>query len=225
LLVDKLPFTIYDFFGYLASGFVLLAGVAAAFVGYEPFQDNPNVAISLLLVIVAYIVGHVVANVAGDVIERRIVRARLGTPTGILLGAEPEGRLARRLLVGYSTPLPISVQERVVQRAAREGVADRAEGLFFHCHATMKSDATVFARLDTFLNLYGFCRNMAMALVLAAAALALGLALGTAETGPDAAPGWWIVAALLAAVGLFYRYLKFLRQFAVELLTSYAERP
>jgi hypothetical protein len=29
---------------------------------------------------------------------------------------------------------------------------------------------------------------------------------------------------VLGAIGMFYRYLKFYRQFAVELLTSYAER-
>jgi hypothetical protein len=88
----------------------------------------------------------------------------------------------------------------------------------------MKGDAPVQARLETFLNLYGFCRNMAMALVLAAFALGIGLIVGSAETGPDVSPGVWLITAVVAAVGLFYRYLKFLRQFGVELLTSYAER-
>ena len=80
----------------------------------------------------------------------------------------------------------------------------------------------VSARLNIFLNLYGFCRNMTMALVLAAATLTVGIVAGTAEAGSHVEPAWWIAAALIAAVGLFYRYLKFLRQYAVELLTSYA---
>jgi hypothetical protein len=145
-------------------------------------------------------------------------------PTAILLGASSLSPMARRLLPGYSMPLPSGVQDRIIDRAQGEGVSDRGEALFFHCHAAMKSNAAVWARLDTFLNLYGFCRNMSMALVLAAAILATGLVLGTAATGPDVAAGWWLVASLVAAVGLFYRYLKFLRQFGVELLTSYAER-
>jgi hypothetical protein len=110
-----------------------------------------------------------------------------------------------------------------VRRAGEEGVADRSEALFFHCHAVLKSDSTVQARLNTFLNLYGFCRNMAMALLLAGLALGIGMIRGSAETGPDIAPDVWLAGALVAAVGLFYRYLKFLRQFGVELLTSYAE--
>jgi hypothetical protein len=223
--MDKLPFTVYDFFGYLASGFVVLVGIAAAFIGYEPLQHDPKIVVSLLLVITAYIVGHIVGNVAGDLIERRVVRNLLGMPTGILVGSRSPSRVAERLFPGYSTALPTELQQRIAERADGEGVRDRGEALFFHCHASMKSNAAVWVRLDTFLNLYGFCRNMAMALVLAAAALGVGVVLGSAETGPDVDPGWWIGAAAVGALGLFYRYLKFLRQFAVELLTSYAEAP
>jgi hypothetical protein len=64
---------------------------------------------------------------------------------------------------------------------------------------------------------------MSLALVLSAVALGAGTAVGSADTGAQVAVGWWIGAACIGAVGLFYRYLKFLRQFGVELLTSYAE--
>jgi len=87
----------------------------------------------------------------------------------------------------------------------------------------MKADAVVQGRLDTFLNLYGFCRNTMVAMLIAAACLLAGILLGTAETGLVAGPGWWVGLCLIAAVGLFYRYLKFYRQYAVELFTSYAE--
>lgn len=221
--MDKLPFTVYDFFGYLAAGFVLLIAVVAAFVGYKPILHTPNVLVGLLLIVLAYVVGHVVANLAGDIIERRIVRNRLGLPTAILIGSRILPSAAARLLPGYATPLPETQRKRILERAASNGVTDQAEGLFFHCHAVMKSDAVVQGRLSTFLNLYGFCRNMTVSLILSAAALAIGIALGSAHTGPDVPPGWWLAAALVAAVGLCYRYLKFLRQYAVELLTSYAE--
>lgn len=221
--MDKLPFTVYDFFGYLSSGFIALTAIVASFVGYKPILHTPNVIVGLLLVVMAYIAGHVVANLAGELIERRIVRNRLGMPTGILLDARRPTSVAAWLFPGYSTPLAEAQRKRIIDRAGRYGITDHGEGLFFHCHAVMKSNPVVQDRLNTFLNLYGFCRNMALALVLAALALGLGLALHTANTGPDISAIWWLTAALIASVGLFYRYLKFLRQYGIELLTSYAE--
>jgi hypothetical protein len=220
--MDKLPFSVYDFFGYLASGFVLLVAIAVAFVGYEPLTAQPPLLIGLLLIVAAYVTGHVIANLSGDLLERRLVRKRLNMPTAILMGADVP-KWARWLFPGYASALPAAVQARIAARAKRAGVEDRGEGLFFHCHAVLKHDSVVQARLNTFLNLYGFCRNMALALLLAAVVLSAGLIRGTADTGPDVAPGVWLVAALVAALALFYRYLKFLRQFGVELLTSYAE--
>lgn len=218
--MNQLPFSVYDFFGYLASGVIVLGGLAAAFVGYEPLQDPPSLLVGILLIITAYVVGHIVANLAGDLIERRLARNYLGAPTEILLGSRTPGGAAGAILPGYSTPLPSGVQDRI-----KELAGDRSgEALFFHCHAVMKSDSVVQSRLQAFLNLYGFCRNMTLALLIAAICLAVGLFVGTAETGPDVGPGWWLGAAVLAALGMFYRYLKFYRQYAVELFTSYAER-
>jgi hypothetical protein len=218
--MNQLPFSVYDFFGYLASGAVVLAGCVASFAGYEPFEQSPNLLVGFILVITIYVLGHMVANIAGDLIERRIVRSRLRSPTDILLGFHAPGTVESKLFPGYTTPLPTAVQERIKKLAEpRTG-----EALFFHCHAVMKSDSVVQGRLETFLNLYGFCRNMALALVIVAISLSAGLIVGTAETGPVAGPGWWLAAGLLGAIGMFYRYLKFYRQFAVELLTSYAER-
>jgi hypothetical protein len=221
--MDRLPFSVYDFFGYLSAGFVVLLSLVAAFAGYEPLKDNPNAVVTVFLIVLAYTVGHLVANVSGDLLEHRLVRGVLSTPTGILMASKKLPGLAERFLPGYAVALPEGVRSRVAARADREGVADRGDALFFHCHALMKRDAVVLGRLDTFLNLYGFCRNMAMAAVIAAIALAAGIVNGTANTGPDVAPSWWIVIAAVAAIGLFYRYLKFLRQYGVELLTSYAE--
>jgi hypothetical protein len=218
--MNQLPFSVYDFFGYLASGAVVLAGCTAAFIGYGPFEKSPGLLIGFVLIITIYILGHIIANLAADLIERRLVRARLHSPTEILLGFYSPGGWETKLFPGYTNPLPSGVQDRVKELAApRTG-----ESLFFHCHAVMKSDSVVQGRLGTFLNLYGFCRNMTLALLVVALSLGAGMILGTAETGPDAGPGWWLAAALIGALGMFYRYLKFYRQFGVELLTSYAEK-
>lgn len=217
--MNQLPFSVYDFFGYLAAGAVVLAGFVASFLGDRSFQSSPTLPVGFLLVIVVYGLGQIIANLAGDLIERRLVRERLGTPTDILLGFSDSEPSWSRFFPGYFKALSTGVQAQV--RARAEG--RERDDLFFHCHARMKSDAVVQGRLDTFLNLYGFCRNTALASLIAAAFLALGIVLGTAETGSVAGPGWWLALATLGAVGLFFRYLKFYRQYALELFTSYAE--
>jgi len=217
--MNQLPFSVYDFFGYLAGGTVVLAALIASFFGDASFRTSPTLPVGFLLVIIVYVLGQIVANIAGDLIERRIVRRRLGTPTEVLLGDRTPNEFEARLLPGYFRALPPGVQAQVRARAGDR----RGEDLFLHCHAQMKSDPVVQARLDTFLNLYGFCRNTAMSTSLAAACLLAGIALGSAETGSVAEPGWWLLLAVLATAGLFYRYLKFYRQYGFELFASYAE--
>lgn len=217
--MNQLPFSVYDFFGYLASGAVVLAGFVAAFLGDQAFKGSPTILVDFLLIIAIYALGHVIANLAGNLIEHRIVREGLGTPTEVLFGRRLPSKSEARFFGGYFKQLPPGVREQVGERAG-----DRQDDdLFYHCHAQMKSNPAVMSRLDTFLNLYGFSRNTCLAMLIAAAFLAVGIALGDAKTGVVAGPGWWLALALLAAIGLFYRYLKFYRHYAVELFVSYAE--
>jgi hypothetical protein len=221
--MDRLPFTVYDFFGYLASGFLVLCALVTGVAGPEVFDQAPSAPLTVLYIIIAYIVGHMVANVAGYLIERRLVRHGLGLPVEHLMGARADsGRF--RLVPGYHAALPAGTRERVLARAGVAGVTTTDEALFFHAHAVMKSEPTVQARLNTFLNLYGFCRNMTVALLVSAGILIAAELTGDLDTGQDLAPGWWIGGAGLGAVGMLYRYLKFFRQYGVELLTSFAEK-
>jgi hypothetical protein len=222
--LDKLPFSVYDFFGYLAAGFVLLVGLAAAFVGSDDWQESPPTIVGLLLIVIAYAAGHVVANISGYLYEATLVRKGLKTPTVNLFRTDQPGNIAW-LLPGYFKALPEAQRERVLQTAKeRTGIDAPSEGLFFHCFGRVKSNEAVMARLNTFLNLYGFCRNMSLSLLLVAIALTIGSAgLGTAHTGRLVPPGWCIVGCVVGGAGLLYRYLKFFRQYAVEVFTSYAD--
>jgi hypothetical protein len=221
--MDKLPFTVYDFFGYLSAGFVLLVGLAAAFTGSESWQRTPGATVGLLLVVVAYTAGHVIANVSGYLIEGTLVRRILGAPNKVLFAES--GPQWARLLPGYYRPLPPEQRKRVLGRAAQAGITEPGEGLFYHCFSAAKESESTMTRLSTFLNLYGFCRNMAVSTLIVAIALFAGMLLGTAETGHLVAPGWWAAGAFLASIGLLYRYLKFFRHYSVEVFVSYAEPP
>lgn len=72
--------------------------------------------------------------------------------------------------------------------------------------------------MDTFLQLYGFCRNASFSLF--ASAVLLGGAWLRCGTWEYALYG---IVALLASVGMLYRYLKFYRQYSYELFTAYPD--
>jgi hypothetical protein len=221
--LDKLPFSVYDFFGCLAAGFLLLVGLAAAFVGSNDWQRTPATIVGLLLIVVAYSAGQIVANIAGYCIESKLVGRVLGRPSANLFSNARAPQIAW-LFPGYYTALPTVQQTRVLSKATAAGVDDGGEALFFHCWATVKGDDAVLARLSTFLNLYGYCRNMCLTLLLVGVALLIGtVPLSSAHTGSLVPPGWCAFACFAGAVGLFYRYLKFFRQYSLEVFTSYAE--
>jgi len=223
--MDKLPFSIYDFFAYLSAGFVLLCGAAAAFVGGSGWQDTPTLMVGLLGVIAAYSAGHVLANISAFLLERLLVGRVLGTPTAVLLSDRPAPRI-RHLFPGYFTSLPRNQRDRVLRQARRRADIEIAgPALFYHCFASVKHDDVVMVRLNTFLNLYGFCRNMSLALLVVAAMLGIGTALGSVDTGSAVPVGWWIAGCVAGSLGLLYRYLKFFRHYGSEVFLSYAELP
>jgi hypothetical protein len=220
--VDRLPFTVYDFFAYLSAGFLLLVGITTAFIGLGPLETTPDLIVGILLIVLAYVVGQVVGNVSGFLLEGLLVKEGIGEPSEILF-AEEDGTWRSRLFPGYTKPLPEAIRDRARRRMQREEIGTAAGlALLIHCYSHVKKEAVPQARLTIFQNLYGFCRNCSLALLLVAACLIAGMIHGTAETG-IVAPGWWVAAALTCAVGLFYRYLKFFRHYAFEVFSSYAE--
>ncbi|MFH1349886.1 MAG: hypothetical protein ABII26_03025, partial [Pseudomonadota bacterium] len=76
-------------------------------------------------------------------------------------------------------------------------------------------------RLNTFLNLYGFSRNISMSGLLAASVLIIGMF----STGFSTQKMWWIIVALGICIGMFYRYLKFFKHYTEEVFRAYAAMP
>jgi hypothetical protein len=75
------------------------------------------------------------------------------------------------------------------------------------------------AKLNSFLNKYGFARNLAFTSLGVGAAL---LCKGTAAS--DVLMKKYGIIALAAGVLLFYRYLKFFRQYSYEMFNTYMGR-
>jgi hypothetical protein len=215
--MKDLPFSVYDFFAYLASGFVvLLIGGYAFDLHGIPAKDASSVEL-LAWVVAAYVTGHVVAHLSGVVIESAIVRRRLGTNATFFASALG---WRRGLFRGYLEPLPVRVIDCVL---ARSGMTP-GTSLFFHCWSAAKHDPVAFGRMNTFLNLYGFARNIAMSCALGILALAAGALLPFVAGGaPDVRKQWLTLPVALIGMVMFYRYLKFLRLYALEAYVTYAE--
>lgn len=221
--MDALPFSVYDFFGYLAAGFVVLVAATAAFLGDAAIRSTPSVIEDALLIVLAYVAGQLISTISRTVLERGVLARALGFPSDRLFSTSD--MWYRRLFPGYIEPLPTEIQTRVLARAFQQAsLREPGRALFVHCHARVRRDAVIAARLETFLKLHAFCRNMTLAGMIAAVLLLIGSLVGTAQTG-RLAPGVWVAIALATAVGMFYRWLRFYRHFAVEVFTGYAELP
>jgi hypothetical protein len=68
--LDKIPFNVYDFFAYLSSGSVVLATID--FVWKTRLLDQPQISpiLGILLIILAYVSGHVVAHFSSFILRR-----------------------------------------------------------------------------------------------------------------------------------------------------------
>ena len=215
--MDKLPFAPYDFFGYIASGFAFLAGVQLAF-GFPPILGHQQTLIeSLFLLLAVYVVGHVLAMLAKATWED-LVAHRLLKPPSVNLFREKRPRLRGLLFPGYYKPLTSPTRTAIRERARCEGVHDDGEELFTHVRFSpaVRGDERLISRLDGFRNQYGFNRNLSFTtLIVAVMLLARARVVGNAEMR------WYGVATAILAVALFYRYLKFFRQYSYEMFNCY----
>jgi hypothetical protein len=219
----KVPFSVYDFFGYLAAGFVCLASLDFAFARGWLLDADPKLIPGIVLLFIAYVIGHAVAHVAWSLIEERFVRDVLRSPEETMFEDSITSRWAR-VFPGFYKPLPPEIQRTVLDSAKDAGITKPGRGLFYHCHSIAIRDEATRERLATFLNLYGFARNLVVAGVFAALVLLVG-----SFRGVLASPRtfhWdaflWCVASLGLAVIMLYRYLKFFRHFTSEVFRSYA---
>jgi hypothetical protein len=222
--MNRIPFSVYDFFGYLASGFLLLAALDFSLGGKWLLKENLGVVFGLFWTVLAYVLGHIVANVAGHLLEKCFVRGTLRSPEELLFQEKKQGGWAR-IFPGFYEPLPRKTQERILSKARqRAGIETPGRALFFHCHPVVKREPATLERLNTFLNLYGFCRNVSMASVVTIPMLLSGAIWDWhVGIGDPTYKLYWGVVAIVVAIGMLYRYLKFFRHYTVEVFVSYAE--
>lgn len=214
--VGRLPFSVYDFFGYLACGFLLPAAADYTLDLGVPFSNGWSLPEGSLFVLIAYVAGQITAGLAAWLLERQLVHRCLGSPDIYLL--QDINNCQRQLFPGFTAPLPEVTRKRVLEKARAAGIQEPGQALFLHAFARVKRDEITLTRLNGFLALYGFCRNMAFVFLLLAA-----LFVWASAVGGKPVDGRWIAFSILGAIGMFWRYLKFFRQYAYEVFVTYSE--
>jgi hypothetical protein len=224
----NIPFSAYDIFGYLANGFLILCAVEYAIFGTSLADRDWKIGPAVFYLVLANLIGHIVANISSYVLEYRVVRDWFKSPEETLF-EEPTKKgdpipFTNRLFPIFYRPFPPETQQRVLSVAEKNGFPKPSRGLFLHAHTVVKQDKVTLERLTSFLNLYGFCRNMSLGLIIAAIILLVGALIDVRNWSHiDNYKLAWAGVALVGAIGMFYRYLKFFRHYTMEVFNSYAE--
>ena len=225
---NLLRFSDYDVFAYLASGFTALAGWDLLFSTRYVIGAQWSVSSGAITIVAAYVIGQIFASPAAWLIERQFVRRFLGRPSDLLIRTEAL-RGWRKLaslfaLAEYYRPLDDSLAKRLRTFMTAKGISS-GEGLFWQAFSVAKASPAATARMDAFLRLYGFCRNIAFVAFLTGIGLVTKLALHWRSTGWDNAAevlAVYFAASLLVTTGMLLRYLKFYRLFSMEVLVTLA---
>lgn len=224
--MTQIPFTLYDFFGYLSAGVIVLVSADYAFNDAAELHSRLGTAEAVIWVVLAYVTGHALANVARTVLERWIVERLLGRiPTETLMGKAPRHAIWPWIFPDYFRPLATATRERVAARAVAENLPlidpgrdtdsrDAADALRNACQRNAAQEGA--EPDERFPALRDFARNTSLACALAA------IFILTAESPPSR---WWGIAAAAASVALFYRFLRFHRFYEAALLKRFARPP
>lgn len=215
---QKIPFTSYDFWAYLSAGFLLLSAVDHIANTGLLARNSWTVVQGVVAMSAAYAVGQLVASMSSWLFERLLVGRLLGYPRDTLFGRPKAWRWVQRCLPAYFQALPPETQSAALERGGRVGVATSGEALFWPAFSNARATPAVAARLDNFLNLYGFARNVALVAFIDSAILYWSY------LQPKGPPEDLVYAriAVLVGAGMLLRYLKFFRLYANEVFTSFA---
>jgi hypothetical protein len=216
--MDRIPFDPYDFFGYLASGLLTIVGMQLVFGFPRVLGQDLKLVDSVFLLLAVYVTGQIIATPAKAFFEDLVVDKILQRPSDNLLRTKRP--LIRGILFpGFYKPLPEPVRMKFLERKDLEAISGNGESLFLSIRykPAVLENESLLKRLDTFISKYGFSRNLSFSSLLVGFAL-----LWKGLSGRDPQTLTYSLAALIVGILLFYRYLKFFRQYSYELFNVYA---
>lgn len=232
--MDKIPFSVYDFFGYLAPGVLFLGSVDYFILDHQLIEyAKENLITAIVSLIIVYIIGHFISSASYWSFEKIIVGKCLKQPSETLFKESviTEKKTWKKLLLSfiknpkeflfssYYIPFSQTVLKKINDKLGRiDDSTDIAKGnaKFQLAFSKVKMHELSMVSLNNFLNLYGFARNISlvcivMAFILIYCSIFCGIITNL----------WWIVGYLVAGVMMFDRFLKFYRYYDRDLFLSY----
>ncbi|MDX7951763.1 hypothetical protein P7D22_11345 [Lichenihabitans sp. Uapishka_5] len=176
------PLTDYEFYAFVASGMFLIAAVDYCYTGGVLVgRTEWTVVQGVFWTVVAYVLGQICAAPSSAVVEFLLARVWLRSPATVALGIGK--RRWREHVVAWLfanreyAPLSSAVQNRIKKAAATKlkvNVDDLdAEAVFQVAFPAARGQEDSAKRLDSFINSYGFCRNICFVAIIATPMLAL----------------------------------------------------
>ena len=216
-------FSDYDIFANIMAGLGVIFAVDVIAGTSFLIGATWTVSDATVTVLCAYVLGHLVASPSSLLLEKGLVGKVLRPPGEVLMSEvalDDRAWWRRRLLRAYHTPL------RPHQRQAVRDRADGAEGadLFWKAHAVAQRDPVRYPRMQRFLNLYGFCRNLGF-VALTAWLCVIAPQILDPRHRPIADEALWTVGFLVIGLVLLQRYLMFHRLYTVEAFVAFADAP
>jgi len=214
-------FSFYDFVAHFIPGLLLIGAVTVVFLTpanvSQLLRDAEayKYVFSVVMVLLSYGLGHVISQLAGVLIEGVLVRRLIGYQSEHLFA---DGTKARWLFRDYKRSYSEDFRTRfldIYEKTFETGFAH--DDTFMNCfHYVKEKSERTLTRLNTFIAVYDFSRNMAMALLI--------LSLSTLTKGMMSCNRFLLCGspALLVLGFLFlYRYLKYFRHYADEVFRSF----
>jgi hypothetical protein len=87
--MNKIPFSVYDFFAYLSSGAVLVATADYIWGLGLLARTDIGALLGVAILIITYVVGQTVAHFSSFFLEQIVVHRMLKRPSFLLMGAKP----------------------------------------------------------------------------------------------------------------------------------------
>lgn len=220
------PLTDYDFYACVSAGILIVAAIDySQFGGALTSRTEWSISQSIIWIGVSYLVGQIAAGPSSSILEHLIARKLFHTPTKILLGFEQprwrEKTMAALFAQFEYRALPSSVQERVKKAAAKRiGVPVdnlEPEAIFQAAFPVARGVPDTVIRLDRFISLYGFARNISFASFVSMILLSI-----SQWREPQPLTSWLILGAGVFAAGMFGRFIKFYAAYGAEVLRTFS---
>lgn len=219
------PFTDYDFYAYLTSGLILVAAFDLGFFnGALVYEESWSFVQGVFWTITCYLIGHVAAGLSSFFLQQLTFCGPFSSPESIILGLKNprlHERIIRRLFANEYSQFPEYISAKILEKLETDtgheisAETDR-EVVFQTAFSISRYEDSSKQRLDTFMNLYGLCRNVSFSFLISFFIFAI-----SSVIYEDSFNSILAALSLSMTIGMFGRYLKFYSAYTREILRTY----